>query len=82
MVHLLNKTGANDGLTDEEFAQAVGVAPDIKIPFSREIGAAALLGVHGLENCAPFQRGLAPLYRQLSGEEVAEPAKSWNWFRR
>jgi pilus assembly protein CpaE len=82
MVHVLNKSGANDGLSDEEFVRAVGVKPDIKIPFSREIGAAALLGVRGLEKCAPFQKGLAPLYRQLSGEEeVVIASKAWHWFR-
>jgi pilus assembly protein CpaE len=81
MIHILNKSGANDGLSDEEFVRAVGVAPDIKIPFAREIGTASLLGVRGLEKCATFQRGLVPLFRQLSGEEaLAVPAKSWHRF--
>lgn len=81
MVHILNKSGATDGLSDAEFVRAVGVAPDIKIPFAREIGAASLLGVRELEKCAPFQRGLAPLFRQLSGEAaLATPGKSWHRF--
>jgi pilus assembly protein CpaE len=67
-LHILNKSGASDGLPDEEFIRATGMAPDITIPFAREIGTASLLGGRGLQNCPALQRGLDPLFRQLSGE--------------
>jgi len=81
-VHILNKSGANDGLSDEEFTRAVGAAPDLIIPYAREIGAASLLGVKGLQNCTVLQERLVPLYRQLSGEaSVATPRPRWRaWF--
>ena len=75
-LHILNKSGANDGLPDEEFVRAVGTPPDITIPFAREIGAASRLGVRGLQKCGALQRGLVPLFRQLSGEEPPQARRS------
>jgi pilus assembly protein CpaE len=67
-LHILNKSGAADGLPGEEFVRAAGMTPDITIPFSREIGVASRLGVRGLQNCPALLRGLDPLFSQLSGE--------------
>ncbi len=75
-LHILNKSGASDGLPDDEFARAVGFAPDITIPFAREIGAASRLGARALQKCSTLQRGLRPLLRQLSGEEPAASRRS------
>jgi pilus assembly protein CpaE len=75
-VHVLNKSGAPDSLPDEEFIRAAGVAPDIMIPFAREIGIASRLGVRGLQKCSVLQRGLLPLFRQISGEQPAEARRS------
>jgi pilus assembly protein CpaE len=74
-IHVLNKSGASESLSAEEFARAAG-APDIVIPYAREIAAASRLGVQGLKKCAVLQRGLVPLFRQLSGEEPATARKS------
>ena len=76
-VHVLNKSGSNDGLPDADFIRAIGTPPDVIMPYSREIAVASRLGVQGLRTCAPLQRALAPVYRQLSGEEPAA-AKKWS----
>jgi pilus assembly protein CpaE len=76
-LHILNKSGASDGLPDEEFVRAAGMAPDITIPFSREIGTASRLGVRGLQNCQALQRGLDPLFRLLSGEALPVVRRSF-----
>ncbi len=52
------------------FVRAAGRAPDIVIPYDKEIAAASILGVKGTQKCAALKRGLAPLLRQLSGEQV------------
>jgi len=74
-IHILNKSGAGESLSEEEFARAVGTPPDIVLPFLNEIAIASRLGVQGLEKCAPLQRALMPLYSQLSGEEPVAPLK-------
>jgi pilus assembly protein CpaE len=81
-IHVLNKSGAANGLSNEEFIRAVGTPPDIVIPYAREIGAASLLGIRGLQKCTALQNGLVPLFRQLSGEEsLATPNLGWRaWF--
>jgi pilus assembly protein CpaE len=74
-VHILNRSGSGESLSDEEFTRAAEAAPDVIVPFSNDIAVASRLGVQGLEKCAALQRGLVPLYRQLSGEEAAAPEK-------
>lgn len=73
VLHVLNKHGSPDGLPDGEFARAVGKAPDVIIPYDRDLGAASILGVKGMQKCAAFTRGLAPLLRHLSGESDTKP---------
>jgi pilus assembly protein CpaE len=75
-IHVLNKKGATSGLPDEEFIRAAGTAPDFTIPFAREIAIASRLGVRGLQKCPTLQRGLGPLFRQISGEEPAVARRS------
>jgi pilus assembly protein CpaE len=81
LLHVLNRNGAPDALPEHEFVRAAGHAPDVRIPYDREIAAASILGIRGTQKCAPLRRGLAPLLRQLSGEQAA-PSRSLfgRWF--
>ena len=82
LVHVLNRHGGPDALPDGEFIRAAGQAPDIRIPYDRDIAAASIMGVKGTQTCAALTRGLAPLLRQLSGERVtASRSLLTRWFR-
>lgn len=72
-LHLLNKHGAPGALPDAEFARAAGRAPDVVVPFDREIAATAMLGIKNAGDTTALRRGLAPLLRHLSGEQAAAP---------
>jgi pilus assembly protein CpaE len=69
-LHLLNQHGAPGCLSDAEFTRAAGQPPDIIVPFDREIAIASILGTNGTQKSAALRHGLAPLLRQLSGEQV------------
>lgn len=69
-LHILNKHGAPGSLPDEEFIRAAGQVPDIRIPYDRAIGAASNLGIKSTQKCATLKLGLAPLLRQLSGDQL------------
>ncbi len=74
-LHVLNQSGAPGSLPETEFVRAVGKAPDIIIPYDRELAAASNLGIKGLQNSAALKRALASLLRQLVGEiEIAPPS--------
>lgn len=75
-IHVLNRSGSAGSLPEAEFVRAVGKPPDIVIPYDREIGAASLLGIKGLKNCAVLKSALAPLVSQLTGD-VAAPTRSF-----
>jgi pilus assembly protein CpaE len=75
-LHVLNKSGASESLSTEEFTTAAGATPDIIIPYAREIAVASRLGVQGLQKCSALQHGLVPLFRQLSGEEPPAARRS------
>ena len=81
-IHILNKSGASDSLSTEEFTSAAGAQPEVVIPNARGIATASRLGAKGLEKCAALQRGLAPLLRQLSGEHFGPNAGRWLRRRR
>jgi pilus assembly protein CpaE len=74
-IHVLNKAGASESLSIQEFERAAGASPEIVIPYAREIAAASRLGGTAMHQCAILQRSLAPLYRQLSGEELVVKSK-------
>jgi pilus assembly protein CpaE len=78
-LHVLNKSGGHASLPLPEFIRAVGQPPDLIVPYEREIGLAANLGVAEMRKCAVFQRSLTPLFRQLTGE--GEPV-SHSFLRR
>ncbi len=74
-IHILNQAGAVGSLPEAEFVRAAGKAPDIIIPYYRDVAAGSNLGVKGIQNSAAFGRALAPLLRQLVGEvEIAPPS--------
>ena len=75
-IHLVNKNGAHGSLPAAEFARAAGAPPDIEIPYLREVGTASIRGLQAVADCGSLQRGLAPLYRRLSGADVAGPSHS------
>ncbi|AXK82927.1 response regulator receiver protein [Pseudolabrys taiwanensis] len=70
-VHVLNQHGAPGSLPDAEFARAAGRPADIVIPYDKEISTANMLGIKGAQQSMALKRGLAPLLRHLSGEQVA-----------
>ena len=74
-LYVLNMAGADGALPQDEFLRAIGQAPDLVIPYSREIAVATNLGIKATQKCAPLDRALAMLLRDLGGEAAA-PAQS------
>jgi len=72
-IHILNQSGAAGSLPEAEFIRAAGRAPDIIVPYQREIGTAANRGINGIQEGATLRHALAPVLRQLAGELEAEP---------
>jgi len=72
-IHVLNKSGAHGTLPEAELVRAIGRAPDVVIPYSREIGVASNLGISAMQKSTLLQRGLAPVFRCLAGEAVVPP---------
>ncbi len=71
-IHILNKSDTSECLPERELVRATGASPDIVIPYSRDIAASSRLGIQGLLKCSALQRGLGPLFRQLSGEAFTQ----------
>jgi pilus assembly protein CpaE len=71
---ILNKCGAPGTLSREEFANAVGTAVDMVIPFDANIGRGTNLGVPSIETCDGLRRGLASPVVDLTGVADPEPA--------
>lgn len=69
-LHILNMHGSPGSLPDKEFIRVAGQVPDIVIPYDRAIEVASNLGVKSTQKCAALKRGLAPLLRQLSGDQL------------
>lgn len=72
-IHLLNQHGTPGGLPDQEFARAAGRVPDIVVPYERDIRTASVFGIKSAERSARWKRSLAPLLRDLSGEQTGAP---------
>lgn len=68
IVHVLNMEGGPGSLSVEDFTKAAGQAPDVVIPFAREVASASLLGLKARPDCPPLDRGLEPIMRLLAGE--------------
>ena len=75
IMHLLNKSGAPGSLSATEFARGAGQAPDVVIPWSREIATASSLGIVAKPDCPVLDHALAPVFAHVSGE-TAEPDRS------
>lgn len=69
-LHILNMADAPNALPMEEFVRAAGQAPDVIVPYEREVANAANLGIRHLENCHTFLRALGPALRDISGEPI------------
>jgi len=67
-LHILNKNGAEGGLSMSDFVRAAGQEPDIVIPFVRDVASASNLAVQSAPELPAFRRGLAQVLRQISGE--------------
>ncbi len=71
-LHILNRAGAEGSLPQAEFARAVGQAPDIVVPFDKDVARSSHLGLRGLEKSTTIRNALAPLFQHLAGEAVVE----------
>jgi pilus assembly protein CpaE len=71
-LHILNRAGADGALPQSEFVRAVGQAPDIVIPYDKEVARASSMGIRALERCTTVRRSLAPLFQHLAGDAVVE----------
>jgi pilus assembly protein CpaE len=69
MVHVLNKSGGPGSLPLPEFERGAGQAPDVTIPWSRDIATAANLGVRIRPDCPVLDNALAPVFSRLTGEK-------------
>lgn len=67
VLHVLNMQGAPGSLSLDEFARAAGQAPDVVIPYAREVAATSLMGLKARPDCPTLDRGLEPVISMLSG---------------
>lgn len=73
VLHVMNMAGASHDLPVAEFTRAVGRAPDVIVPFDRDIPVAANSGTPAVNASRVFRSGLAPLFKHLAGEAAAAP---------
>jgi pilus assembly protein CpaE len=71
-LHVLNKAGMSGNLPTEDFVRALAHAPDVVIPYEREIGVASMLGAKGMTADGVVAHALAPVLRHIAGETVEE----------
>ena len=76
-MHILNKNGAPGSLPIAEFTRGAGAAPDVVIPWSRQIGLAGNEGVKTTPDCPALDNAMAPLFARVAGERGAAPNPSW-----
>ena len=72
-MHVLNMSGAEGALPEAEFVRAVGLAPDVVIPYDRAIAAQASFGAKAAQKSSAMNRGLARLLRDLAGGTAEKP---------
>jgi pilus assembly protein CpaE len=73
ILHILNRHGSPGDLPMEDFTRAAGSAPDIIIPFARDIGVAGNTGIRARPDCPELQRVLAPLLQRVAGQAAPRP---------
>jgi pilus assembly protein CpaE len=71
-LHVLNKSGAYGSLPMDQFIKAAGQAPDVIIPYDRDIELASTLGMNAIAKCGTMTRALAPVFRDLGGAPFEE----------
>ncbi len=76
-LHILNNSGAANGLSESEFIRAIGQPPDVVIHHDSAIGTASKLGIAEVTKVATLQRGLAPVLRLLAGTNSAKSHSSF-----
>jgi pilus assembly protein CpaE len=74
VMHILNKRGAPGALPLEDFTRGAGQAPDVIIPWSREIAVATNLGVKIRPDCPALDHALGPVFARVAGERT-EPLR-------
>ena len=67
LVHVLNRFDQPDALPLEQFAQLAGGAPDITIPYCRDVAEASVLGLSAAQGFATLDTALEPLVEMISG---------------
>ena len=67
-LHIVNHVAPHGGLRAEDFARASGRTPDIAIPYCRDMAEAAALGIKAMQKAGSFNRSLAPLLSEFTGE--------------
>ncbi|HWA62779.1 MAG TPA: AAA family ATPase [Caulobacteraceae bacterium] len=70
VLHVLNLAGGPGDLPLEDFTRAAGAAPDIVVPWSRQIAADCNLGLKARPDSLDLQRALAPLLSRIAGTPV------------
>jgi pilus assembly protein CpaE len=72
VMHILNRQGMPGDLPMQDFVRAAGCAPDIVVPYEREIAATCNMGVQAKPDCPELRRGLAPLLRRIAGLPIED----------
>jgi pilus assembly protein CpaE len=67
-VHIVNHVAPHGGLREQDFAQAFGKPAEVVVPYCREIAEASTLGIQAMHKCRAFQKSLAPIRRNFTGE--------------
>ena len=74
-VHVLNHPHAHGGLSVEEFTKVCGRAPDVVVPYDRDIAVAATLGIEAMKRCKGFKRRLDPVLASLTGVATSQKSR-------
>jgi pilus assembly protein CpaE len=75
-VHVLNHPHAHGGLSVEEFTKVSGRAPDVVVPYDRDIAEAATLGIEAMKKCQGFKRRLGPVLESLTGVGTGQKSRA------
>ena len=81
-LHILNDNEVPGTMPESEITRVTGKAPEIIIRHQREIEEAAPFGIKGVQGCRSLHHALAPVIRQLAGEEPEKHSLLFSrWFR-
>jgi pilus assembly protein CpaE len=73
ILQVLNHSCAHGGLSVADFTRACGLAPDVVIPYDRDLAANANLGVRAMQKGAQFRSGVMQVLQDITGEPMARP---------